>query len=184
MFRPRAESALIDALDAYSTANECSARRGTVGGLAYGAEHELQAAVRAPSPSAGGGADLSSLWRAGNRGGPHHVARVDSGEHARSRGFPSGGIGPQGNLQALCHRCHADKTEQEFPDARERFGKLWAARKTRVPTRIEPMDTCVLCGGPLYFNETICDAHCERCDPGIDAGGDIQDSYHGSRLAD
>jgi hypothetical protein len=46
------------------------------------------------------------------------------------------------------------------------------------------MDTCVLCGAPLYFNETICDAHCERCDPGIDAGGDIQDSYHGSRLAD
>jgi hypothetical protein len=76
------------------------------------------------------------------------------------------------NLQGLCARCHAEKTEQEFPGARAHFGAAWDARKLRRSSP-EPIEACPMCGGAMEFDhEFALNYVCGNCDPGVpDDGG-------------
>jgi hypothetical protein len=75
------------------------------------------------------------------------------------------------NLQGLCRSCHDEKTDREFPGARERYGKAWQASKERPKRPVEPMDSCDLCGGPMWLDESTCNPTCERGEPGIPDDG-------------
>jgi len=118
------------------------------------------------------------------------VDHIMSRASLRAMGLPEDLVRELGdrrdNLQALCVPCHAAKTEQEFPGARERYGKARAARKSALCAPVEPDGICDMCGGPMFFGDPplYIDLACQECQGDVSADGGYVDSYVLSRIDD